>query len=128
MAYPEMTATWCFANALTLVTDLDPTLTYVEGWANYGRNPVGEREWFAHAWCSDGAGRVVDPTWREEELAGCLPREEWGYLGVAMDTQFVVALADRLHPDRGCRHWTFGVLTVDAKNEIEEELGHRPRG
>jgi hypothetical protein len=53
----------CFRNAFLAVLG-DESLRYVEGVAiRPGMDGLG----FLHAWCVDGNGRVVDPTWDNPE-------------------------------------------------------------
>ncbi|WP_405417520.1 hypothetical protein [Streptomyces microflavus] len=61
----------CFANAAAVERD-HPHLVYTEGFAVASGSPVG----VAHAWCTDGEGRVVDPTW--SDLGGS------AYLGIVL--------------------------------------------
>lgn len=61
----------CFANAAAVDRD-HPHLVYTEGFAVASGSPVG----VAHAWCTDGEGRVVDPTW--SDLKGS------AYLGIVL--------------------------------------------
>jgi hypothetical protein len=68
----------CFHNALTLVLR-KPGLTYVEGILNIGL-PI------EHAWCTDGAGRVIDPTLRPG--AGDLVPPQ-GYFGIPFARDYV---------------------------------------
>jgi hypothetical protein len=84
----------CFANAAQLA-GWDSRLVYVEGVA---RRFCGQTYLpFCHAWCSDLAGNVIDPTWANP------PGTE--YFGVPFQTRFVLrfALANRrwtvIHPD-----------------------------
>lgn len=67
----------CFANAARLSQDV-PGLHYVEGMA------VSETlGWpMHHAWCEDGAGRVVDTTWGKPE--------DCTYMGVRIDGRKLV--------------------------------------
>lgn len=52
----------CFANAARLALDHDD-LTYVEGYGMVEDIPMV----MAHAWCVDRMGKVVDPTWLEDD-------------------------------------------------------------
>jgi hypothetical protein len=62
----------CFENAAKLAF-ANPKLTYVEG---YGLSIIPVH----HAWCVDGKGRVVDPTWDEKD------EYEREYFGVPIGT------------------------------------------
>ncbi|GHG14068.1 hypothetical protein ACFFSH_31310 [Streptomyces filamentosus] len=82
----------CFVNAAE--TELEhPGLAYIEGLALGGDSPLPT----LHAWCADGDGQVIDPTW--SELGGS------AYLGIA--------LPSALRP-QGPRYW--GVL--EAPNSL----------
>ncbi|MGW7571915.1 hypothetical protein ACWGJV_37315 [Streptomyces tendae] len=61
----------CFANAAATERE-HPRLAYTEGFAVPTDSPVPT----AHAWCTDPAGRVIDPTW--PELGGS------AYLGIRL--------------------------------------------
>lgn len=63
----------CFYNAQMLAIN-DPTLTYVEGYAQ-SVIPIH------HGWCRDADGCVIDPTWKDPE--GKL------YFGVGFRTEYV---------------------------------------
>lgn len=64
----------CYNNALRLTLE-DKSLIYVEGFAA-GASGLG----IHHAWATDGAGRVIDNTWREPGVV---------YAGVPFTTPFV---------------------------------------
>ena len=55
----------CFANAQREGREHD--LGYAEGFAG----PSEAGRWILHAWNTDGAGRVIDPTWDDDPLARC---------------------------------------------------------
>lgn len=65
----------CFANAARLALHHD-ALTYVEG---YGWTRAAGDFPLLHAWCLNGDGRVVDPTWTEPT----------GYYGVRLPESLV---------------------------------------
>ncbi|MFI9623152.1 hypothetical protein ACIG8S_30035 [[Kitasatospora] papulosa] len=62
----------CFANA-TATERAHPDLAYTEGFALAADSPVP----VLHGWCTDGDGRVVDPTWSGAGVA---------YLGIVLPT------------------------------------------
>lgn len=84
----------CFRNALHLALSR-PSLQYVEGFACAFGGIVTE-----HAWCVDKDGVVVDPTWREPDLAT--------YYGVVMDLADVGPIVSR--------NRVYGVLVNDWRN------------
>jgi hypothetical protein len=78
---PQMRMGDCFRNAFILA-QMRRRLTYVEGWALFFI-PTH------HAWCIDAEGRVVDPTWVDDD-----PRftELWAarcYVGVPFTLSFL---------------------------------------
>lgn len=73
----------CFMNSYHLMLSKD--YTYVEGYA-LGVIPV------LHAWCLDGQGKVVDPTWRPSLIQKFSGRS---FYGVAFDRRFVIQTALR---------------------------------
>lgn len=89
----------CYANALHLALRGrygGPPMRYVEGFAlAYGGIVV------EHAWCLDAAGTVVDPTWRDPDLAT--------YYGVEMDLDVVGRIVSH--------NRVYGVLCNDWRND-----------
>lgn len=85
----------CFPNALHLAIQRDD-LTYVEGYAYPFGGIVVD-----HAWCVTEDGTVVDPTWREPDLAA--------YLGIRIPTD----IAGRIVSRQG----VYGVLCNDWRND-----------
>lgn len=77
----------CFQNSFNLAMSF-ADLTYTEGIAYSGFIPVH------HAWCVTPQGEVVDPTWREEQFTQ-LAHEQWEYLGVPFERDFVLETAGR---------------------------------
>lgn len=67
----------CFATAARLADAHPGELYYVEGYADPGINGLAFP--LEHAWCVDGQGRVVDPTWAPVGVA---------YLGVPLTPEF----------------------------------------
>lgn len=65
----------CYMNAAKLALD-NPELTYVEG---YGTTKKIQFLPFAHAWCVDKHGNVIDPTWTDGVA----------YCGVPVTTDFL---------------------------------------
>lgn len=64
----------CFANAFRLAQDLDGA-TYVEGFALVDGLSLA----FAHAWCIDQTGALLEPTWQPHGIA---------YLGIPFALPF----------------------------------------
>lgn len=69
----------CFFNAGRLVFEHPDALTYVEGYA-FGAPELPTP--ILHAWCVEGDGRVIDPTWQHIPQRG-------PYFGVRFHTQVV---------------------------------------
>lgn len=72
----------CFGNAMHLAASSwwlhdERQLTYVEGYAWGKTIPV------LHAWCVDREGRVIDPTWKQEDVV------EAAYFGIPFDWDWV---------------------------------------
>lgn len=86
----RMTRQRCFENAFKAADRYG--LTYCEGFASTGIFPLH------HAWCVDGENRVVDFTWRADELRA--DPTEWQYFGISFD---LTALAFHM---RGKATWS----------------------
>lgn len=65
----------CFENSFVAADRYG--LTYCEGFASTGIFPLH------HAWCLDGEGRVVDFTWRADEIRS--DATKWQYFGISFD-------------------------------------------
>lgn len=66
----------CYRNSLLFVTDNGREFSYCEGWAYSTRLPIP----LQHAWVLNSEGKVIDPTWSDEEVY---------YYGVEFDFKFV---------------------------------------
>jgi hypothetical protein len=109
-----------YSNAFEYAHHIDPSLTYVEGFASRWHE---DSWWFdGHAWCVDNKERVIDPTWRAQ--FGNIPIEQWRYFGIPFETSFVSRLAGKLHRNESDT-WTFGILTPDVEDVIEAHLAAR---
>jgi hypothetical protein len=53
----------CFANAIAIAKRTSGRIAYVEGYAMRADMPL----LIHHAWCADGRGNVIDPTWNNPE-------------------------------------------------------------
>jgi len=85
----------CFRNAAILASQDPLRFVYYEGFATY-RFPTAEsfeRSWppQMHAWCVEGASRVVDPTWTEQ-----LHLQPLAYRGLALPLKLVEPFAYKL--------------------------------
>lgn len=95
----------CFGNAAMVVLTKDPTLTYVEGYAD-AIIP------FHHAWLTRDDGTIIDPTLRLEDREGENPR---AYFGVPFDSDFVRRFILRTQ--------TFGLLDGMSKQSVDLMTG-----
>lgn len=94
----------CFRNAAMLVTE-NKNYTYCEGFAMGAVIPV------LHAWCIDGAGNVIDPTWENGS----------DYLGVPFNTKYLWSTITRTHCFTSLiDNWTEGFPLL--KNSDEQKL------
>ena len=77
----------CFSNSQDLVF-ASPSLTYVEGYATFNTLPIA----VPHAWALTDEGKVLDPTW---------PQENRHYFGIAINQDWLLdLLGDRISRGR----------------------------
>jgi hypothetical protein len=92
----------CYMNSYTLV-DRNPGLIYVEGWC-------WKETSFAHAWCIDAEGQVIDPTLREAD----------GYYGIPFRWEYVQATASRTMVYGVISNSDSDLLTAPAETFIDD--------
>lgn len=91
---PRMLEANCFENA-TRVSISDPTMTYVEGFASFGQDPIPTH----HAWLEGPDGTIHDPTWKDvlhrNAMSGNVNQPEVAYYaGVRIETDAHMAWID----------------------------------
>lgn len=89
----------CYANAL--LTAQEHGFTYVEGFACRLLTTM-------HAWCEDDDGRVIDPTWSDDDPPPTM------YLGIRMNVDKVAA--------RVVRQGVYGVLPQADTSLLDGDL------
>jgi hypothetical protein len=94
----------CFGNAAKMVAR-DPSLTYVEGYAN-AIIP------FHHAWVMRPDGSIIDPTLRIKGRKGDMPRD---YFGVPFSRLFLQKFLVSVG--------TYGLLDGMSKMSIDLQMG-----
>ena len=99
----------CFSNSQDLVLT-DSTLTYVEGYATYEQLPIA----VPHAWTLNTEGKVVDPTWTQENRY---------YFGIALETNWLLdVLGDRISRGRNDHRAIFEGNYQDGHSFLFEGL------
>ncbi|HYI98528.1 MAG TPA: hypothetical protein VEX36_02460 [Thermoleophilaceae bacterium] len=98
----------CYLNSFTLATEQPDRFVYFEGYAALASaNGWGS----SHAWCIDGDGKVVDPTWANIRSA-----HPGGYLGMPIPLHIVEPYA--YFESRG----TIDGWLRERRDEMEIEL------
>jgi hypothetical protein len=92
----------CYMNSYALA-DRNPGMIYVEGWC-------WKENFFAHAWCIDPDGQVIDPTLREAD----------GYYGIPFRWEYVQATASNTKMYGIISNANSDLLTAPAETFIHD--------